>query len=241
MIHYKRFADDPEETLMSYRVFYFHRFPDILKWFYPKRYNGMVLFAARHQNADRSLSSSTHLFILPSGLDPSVHGKVRGEKNRASKDTPYYLTSAELYFFSASVFFHVLIPQVIAKMAGKDAARLFHKASGWPKFSAGLGGLVSAEQWLYESGDGLFPLPEESVYFNSLLEIILPFRQNEVFDLFHGEPAMDGNENIDYLHQLAGSTIQTILDEIASATREAMDHFKAGVYPTYYLSADEWY
>lgn len=83
------------------------------------------------------------------------------------------------------MFFHVLLPQVVAKTFGREAAAAFHDASGWMRVSAGLGGNVGAEQWLYESGD-LYPMEKEVIYYNALIDAVLPFQKKEMLDFLKG-------------------------------------------------------
>ena len=118
---YKNFADQPEQALKEYKLFWFNEFPRALRAYYPfVSHDGkMILGADRRSNHYVGLN-----MIQPSEMQ---------------------------YCFSVSVFFHVLLPQVVAKTFGREAAAAFHDASGWMRVSAGLGGNVGAEQWLYDS------------------------------------------------------------------------------------------
>ncbi len=156
-IHYKHFSEDKERTFTDYKSFFETRFPDLFKWFYPSmREDGFVPFASRYKNQDRCFNEGTHdwsphfLFLL---WPLSPEAPVTNDLPQRPKDElgVHSMSSTELYFFSVGVFFRALIPQVIHKVAGADAWSSFLEAGAWPKMSAGLGGFVSAEQWIYES------------------------------------------------------------------------------------------
>lgn len=224
MINYKKFTTNPSATLQEYRDFYLHGFTKLLQWYYPYRNRNMILGAKREGNERRYLSS---------GPDTSP------EEARVAF-TFRHVSCTEQYYFAASVFFLVLIPQVICRVAGREAAGLFYKASGWFQISAGMGGQVSAEQWLLESGD-LFPKEEECPYFNALLDVVLPFHQQELSDFLAGEqPSRDAGA---YRSLCAGvfGKVDALLAELAAATRAAQGHFKTGKHPTYYLTGEELY
>lgn len=158
-MNYKEFSTNPSATLQEYRDFFFNRFPELFQWYYPYRNQtgDCILAATRDKNMRRYLSAGPD-------TSPEEENVYCSFRHASSEEQQYY--------FSASVFFLVLIPQVICRVTGKEAAGFFHKASGWPRISAGLGGQVSAEQWILESGN-LFPEREECPYFNSLLDAIL--------------------------------------------------------------------
>ena len=143
------------------------------------------------------------------------------------------------YFFSVAVFFHVLIPQVIIRVAGRNAFDLFIKSSAWPRFSAGMGGTVSAEQWLYESDNNIYPSLEEARYYNDLLDITLPFFQSEISAFLKGDqPSADG-ATYKGLCEIVKGKEDAILNEIASATKAAKKNFENGEHPVYYLTDKE--
>ena len=223
-MNYKEFSTNPSATLQEYRDFFFNRFPELFQWYYPYRNQtgDCILAATRDKNMRRYLSAGPDT----SPEEEDVYCSFR------------HASSEEQYYFSASVFFLVLIPQVICRVTGKEAAGFFHKASGWPRISAGLGGQVSAEQWILESGN-LFPEREECPYFNSLLDAILPFHQQEISNFLSGnQPTMDTGA---YRALCAGVTgkVDAILDELASATRAAQGYFESKTPPVYYLTREE--
>ena len=172
-IDYKLFPTDRERTLTEYITFYQTRFPALFKWFYPSmREDGFVPFADRFKNDDRCFNGGTDDWS-PNFLSLTVNpdGTFGHIDHRRPKDElgVYSMDPTALYFFSASVFFTALVPQVIWKVAGEDAWQAFCKAAAWPRMSAGLAGYVSAEQWIYESDEELlFPVPEEAPYYNAL-------------------------------------------------------------------------
>lgn len=150
------------------------------------------------------------------------------------------LSLLEKYFFSASVFFTNLIPQVLTRALGISARRLFLKASGWPEMSAGLGYLVSAEQWLKES-DGLLPCSGEAQYYNSLLDVLLPFFSNEVEAFLSGREPSISSQAYGELTRITVGRIDIVLEELSKAVDSAKEHFRTGQIPVYYLSHEELY
>ena len=88
------------------------------------------------------------------------------------------------YFFSASMYYISAIPQIICKVISPNAARNFLNSSGWPAISLGLGGFMSPEQILYESG--LLPYPNEVNRYISLLNIVHPFQKKEILEYMSG-------------------------------------------------------
>ena len=171
---------------------------------------------------------------------PSQHGNMILFAERIKNDyrsLSSKIGKEEQYFFSAAVFFHVLIPQVIIRIAGRNAFDLFIKSSAWPRFSAGMGGPVSAEQWLQESD--LIPLGKEVSYYNALLDITLPFFQSELSSFFRGDQQSADNESYATLCELYSGKVSVILNEIASATIKAESHFKDGCHQVYYLTEEE--
>jgi len=88
------------------------------------------------------------------------------------------------YFFSASMYYISSIPQIICKIVSPKAARYFLNSSGWPAISLGLGGFMSPEQILFESG--LLPYPNEVNKYISLLKIVHPFQKRELLEYMSG-------------------------------------------------------
>ena len=150
-IMYKEFSKNPIMTQKYYKEFYFGIFKNLLFEYYPDR---------NTPNSDtpycfiKSAARNRAQYIK---LGPSLFGKSLN------------LPSEQQYFFSASMFFMSLIPQVIYKIAGDIAKNAFHRSSGWPILSCGLGGIMSPEQWLYESE--IIPVNKEVEYYNTLLDI----------------------------------------------------------------------
>ena len=154
----------------------------------------------------------------------------------SSSDNTELLTldSNEQYFFSVSVFYTVLIPQVITKVLDRNGGKLFLKASAWPGISAGLGGCVSAEQWLYESED-LFPCIGEASYYNALLDIVFNFFKDDVRDFLEGNAYNANAAAYQQLTNLSRNKIQEILDEFTAAVQQSKENFKNGEHPIYYI------
>lgn len=149
------------------------------------------------------------------------------------------------YFFSVAVFFHVLIPQVIIRVAGRNAFDLFIKSSAWPRFSAGMGGPISAEQWLYESdkggGNNIYPSLVKARYYNDLLDITLPFFQSEISAFLKGDQPSADRASYKSLCEIIKGREGVILNEVASATKAAEKYFENGKHPVYYLTDEEMY
>ena len=144
------------------------------------------------------------------------------------------LDSTEQYFFSVSVFYLVLIPQVITKVLGENGKALFLHVSGWPEVSAGLGGCVSAEQWLYESGY-LFPSIEEAPYYNTLLDITFSFFREELQTFLQGNDANTNSDAYKQLKDLAKDKISNVMEVLYIAVQQAEENFSTGQHPIYYL------
>ncbi len=147
------------------------------------------------------------------------------------------VTSTERYFFSVAVFFHVLIPQVILRVAGRDVLILFLEASAWSRFYAGMAGPVGPEQWLSESE--IVPSQFESKHYNALLEIILPFFHSELINFFSGSQISANKNSYENLCELVSSKTTAIIEELNKATRTAMKNFEQGTHPIYYLTDEE--
>ena len=227
-IRYQDFAANRKQTLAEYVSFYQTRFSALFKWFYPSmKDDGFVPFATRYHNEERQFNAgfsgwNPHFFTF----SPDI------PKDELGID---HMDSEELYFFSTSVFFHALIPQVIWKVAGQDAWDLFCKAAAWPRMSAGLGGFVSAEQWLWESDQDLFPSPGEAPYYNTLLDIILGFHTEELTEFLKGKSPCADAESFSKLHEIVKDLVKPIAEELSAATEAAKVHFSNGEHPVYYL------
>ena len=126
-----------------------------------------------------------------------------------------------------------LIPQVIYKILG-DAARLeFHRSSGWPILSCGLGGIMSPEQWLDESE--ILPQGKEVEYYNDLLDIILPFHCNELQSFLSGtELSVDSKAYASLCKRVDGK-VEEIIREIEKVTEQAKLNFTLGRWSLYYI------
>lgn len=118
--------------------------------------------------------------------------------------------NADEYFFSASMYYLSVIPQIICKICSPRAARNFLNSSGWPAISLGLGGFMSAEQILYESE--LLPYPNEVVRYISLLNIVHDFHKKEL------ENYLSGNED-----SLSLSEYSLLLEEVKESRELIID------------------
>jgi hypothetical protein len=224
MIDYKDFATHPSETLNCYKEFWFKHFSNLLTWYFPNRTDLMILFASREHNKNRYIRN------IHSGLI-----------TYNTADKPCGINgSTDEYFFSNSVFFYVLLPQVIAKTWGGEAARLFHKASGWIRTSAGLGGNVSAEQWLYESEE-LYPSIREVKYYNALIDIVSNFHKQEIIDFMKGDMISIDTESYKSLCEIASGSTSLFEETYDKAIEDAKNNFANQVHPPYYLPEDVLY
>lgn len=219
-VSYKEFNTKKEEVLKEYKTYYYNKFIENFHEYYNDWSNDkkMILFAVRHKH----LKSKVILF-----------------RGFAPDNNTLYLESTEQYYFAASVFYMCLIPQVMQRVLGDMAKRNMHAASGWPNMSAGLGGNVSAEQWLKESD--LNPEVGEADYFNSLLEIILPFHCSEIADFLNITSESIDIEAHKSLCIAAKGKVDCVLNEIVVATRNSEKIFQKGngEYPVYYLTKEE--
>ena len=221
MIDYKDFALHPSETLHYYKEFWFNHFSNLLTWYFPNRTDLMILDATRGHNKNRHIHSELLAYN--------------------TKDKPCSIKgSTNEYFFSISVFFHVLLPQVIAKTWGSEAARLFHKASGWIRTSAGLGGNVSAEQWLYESEE-LYPKIGEVKYYNALIDIVSNFHKQEIIDFMKGDTISIDTKSYKSLCEITSGSTYLFEETFDKAIEEAKNNFANQVHPTYYLPEEKRY
>ena len=116
------------------------------------------------------------------------------------------------YFFSASMYYMTVIPQIICKIASPKAARAFLNSSGWPAISLGLGGFMSAEQVLYESE--LLPYRNEVNKYISLLKITLDFQKQELVEYMSGNAdTLDKEAHITFCEETKGLQ-EEILNEL---------------------------
>lgn len=141
--------------------------------------------------------------------------------------------------FAAFVFYVCLIPQVIARVAGKDAKQCFHDASGWPVMSAGLGGFVSPGQWLKESG--LAPDSSEVSGFNNLLFEAMPFHLDEFTAFINGKREKRNARALETLRKSLEGKQEAFKAEMQSAVGRAMWEFSSGTISVYYLAEEECY
>jgi hypothetical protein len=221
MIDYKDFALHPSETLHYYKEFWFNHFSNLLTWYFPNRTDLMILYASREHNKNR------YIRYIHSGLIAYN-----------TTDKPCGINgSTDEYFFSNSVFFYVLLPQVIAKTWGGEAARLFHKASGWIRTSAGLGGNVSAERWLYASEE-LYPSIEKVKYYNALIDIVSNFHKQEIIDFMKGDMISIDTESYKSLCEIASGSMSLFEETYDKAIEDAKNNFANQLHPTYYLPED---
>lgn len=210
MICYKEFSKNPSLTQECYKEFYFELFPHLLLEYYPDRNNP---------------NKNTPYCIIKSA--------TRNSNQNIKLGTSLNLSSEQQYFFSASMFFMSLIPQVIYKILG-DAARLeFHRSSGWPILSCGLGGIMSPEKWLDESE--ILPQDKEVEYYNDLLDIILPFHCNELQSFLSGTELSVDSKAYSSLCKRADRKVDEIIREIEKVTEQAKLNFTLGRWSLYYI------
>lgn len=210
MISYKEFSKNPSITQECYKEFYFELFPHLLLEYYPDR-----------NNPDKNTPYSF------------IKSAARNSRQNIKLGTSLNLSSEQQYFFSVSVFFGSLIPQVIYKIAGDVAMMSFHRSSGWPIFSCGLGGIMSPEQWLYESE--IIPENKEVEYYNTLLDILLPFHCNELRLFLSGtELSVDSKAYASLCKRVDGK-VEEIIREIEKVIEQAKLNFTLGRWSLYYI------
>ena len=176
---YKKFAEQPDTALSEYKNFWFSKFFKALKWYFPNvsRDFAMILGASRSKN---------NYVRLYHGHGRS--GILDSDSGRTTNTDLIFSDTCDEYYFSASVFYYVLLPQVVAKVFGTEAAAYFHKASGWMRISEGMGGNVSAEHWLERSGE-LYPREKEVQYYIALIDTIHGFHKKEMLEFLSGNAA----------------------------------------------------
>lgn len=210
MISYKEFSKNPSITQQCYKEFYFELFPHLLLEYYPDR-----------NNPDKNTPYSF------------IKSAARNSRQNIKLGTSLNLSSEQQYFFSVSVFFGSLIPQVIYKISGDVAMMSFHRSSGWPIFSCGLGGIMSPKQWLYESE--IIPENKEVEYYNTLLDILLPFHCNELRLFLSGtELSVDSKAYASLCKRVDGK-VEEIIREIEKVTEQAKLNFTLGRWSLYYI------
>ena len=210
----KDFATKPKETLDSFKSFYFNDFWEMLLWYYPDR-----------------IEHNQELVILSAAGSIPQQELIQNLRLRFRR-----LDAQKQFFFSVSVFFTCLIPQVLKKAIGAEAMEAFYKASGWPRMSAGLGGQISAELWLKESE--LYPSQEEASWYNSLLDIVENFFIQEVTEFLGGDKESVNSAAYKTLAGLASGKIDLVEQTMRTAILAAKDNFAAGNAPTYYVGLD---
>lgn len=225
---YKKFAEQPDTALSEYKNFWFSKFIKALKWYFPNvsRDFTMILGASRSKN---------NYVRLYEGRGMS--GIQCFDRGRTTNADVMFSDSCEEYYFSASVFYYVLLPQVVAKVFGTEAAAYFHKASGWMRISEGMGGNVGAEHWL-ERSEELFPLEKEVQYYIALIDAIHDFHKGEMLEFLSGNAAAVDMDAYRKLCNITSTSLADFEKELDSAVEAAKQHFKEGECPIYYLSKD---
>ena len=225
---YKKFAEQPDSAVAEYKVFWFNKFNKALKWYFPyvNSASTMILGASRRNNDYVRLYEGR-----------GMSGILSFDKVKTANAEVILSDSCDEYYFSASVFYYVLLPQVIAKVFGTQAAACFHKASGWMKISEGMGGTVSAEHWLYKS-DELYPMEKEVQYYIALIDAIHGFHKREMLKFLSGNDAAIDMDAYVKLCNLTSKSLTDFEKELDSAVEAAKQHFKEGECPIYYLPKD---
>ena len=225
---YKKFAEQPDTALSEYKNFWFSKFIKALKWYFPNvsRDFTMILGASRSKN---------NYVRLYEGRGMS--GILCFDRVRTTNTEVILSDSCDEYYFSASVFYYVLLPQVVAKVFGTEAAAYFHKASGWMRISEGMGGNVSAEHWLERSGE-LFPMEKEVQYYIALIDAIHDFHKGEMLEFLRGNAAAVDMDAYRKLCNITSTLLADFEKELDSAVEAAKLHFKDGECPVYYLMED---
>lgn len=225
---YKKFAEQPDTALSEYKNFWFSKFIKALKWYFPNvsRDFTMILGATRcHNNYVR----------LYHGHGRS--GILHFDSGRTTNTDLIFSDTCDEYYFSASVFYYVLLPQVVAKVFGTEAAAYFHKASGWMRISEGMGGNVSAEHWL-ERSEELFPVEKEVQYYIALIDAIHDFHKGEMLEFLSGNAAAVDTDAYRKLCNITSTSLADFEKELDSAVEAAKLHFKEEESPVYYLPQD---
>lgn len=194
-----------QSDLPDYIKYWNEDFPQVLLWYYKEWSNHpsnipSLILSAKHNSFDDI--RPTILLLEPSGKDGIIDRK-----------SPQTRISSDEFFFSASMYYLSLIPQVIAKTTSSpETARLFFRASGWPAISLGLGGFMSAEHILYESD--LLPYPNEVQRYISLLVIIHDYHKKEVVDFISGNAQSNDMNSYRLFCESANGFMEQICTEL---------------------------
>lgn len=199
------------DDLSAYKCLYAEGLFDVLNQFYQYRTpdGSKILSAAKNKG----------------GAESQLYGNLPAEKSKL--------------YFAVFVFYICLIPQVVSRVAGKEAKQNYHDASGWPVMSAGMGGCVSPGQWLKESG--LAPDFSEIMDFNALLEGAVPFHLDEFAAFLNGQREIRNARAFAALRKYLNEKQEAFKTEMQSAVKHAMWEFSEGAISVYYLTEEERY
>lgn len=224
---YKKFAEQPDTALSEYKNFWFCKFNKALKWYFPYVNRDFTRFlgATRSNNNVRLYEGR------------GMSGILCFDRGRTTNADVIFSDSCDEYYFSAAVFYYVLLPQVVAKVFGTEAAACFHKAFGWMKISEGMGGNVCAEHWL-ERSEELYPVEGEVEYYMALIDAIHGFHKNEMLEFLSGNADAVDVEAYEKLCNITSTSLADFEKELDSAVEAAKLHFKDGECPVYYLPED---
>lgn len=108
-------------------------------------------------------------------------------------------SGAQNFMFSGFFMLMVLAAQAINHVCGQgdmwdgDVLSDFYRSTGWPEFSAGLGGpYAPVETMLRESH--LSPEPFEAIRYGEMLDVVAPFMREEIRQFLTGENPQNLNQ-----------------------------------------------
>lgn len=196
-----------ESDLPEYIKYWKEEFAKVLNWYYTDWLHNFndsgknMILSAKHRSFGDLLGPISLLFTE---LSPSPKDNIERSETRNK------ICSNE-YFFSASMYYLSVIPQIISKALQPEIARNFIISSGWPAISLGMGGYMSAEQILYESE--LLPYPNEVDRYISLISIIHNFHREELSDYMLGSsPNLNNNAYSSFCSGVKNDTQRILLE-----------------------------
>lgn len=122
--------------------------------------------------------------------------------------------SKNCYIFAGLVMNMILASQAICTVCGREVVCDFHRATGWPLFSAGMAGPdYEAARMIAEAG--LAPKPVEVNSFRAMLSVVTPYMMEEVRQFLDGQsPSNINNAAYARLRDAVRGKIQDILSVI---------------------------
>lgn len=141
---------------------------------------------AKFYDIDTSCSIFPYPFVLTmSGPQMDSDGGAAGS-NQCRLDLNF-AGIRHFSMFAAAVFYTSVCAQVFGKLYGRKAMEDFHKASGWPMLSCGMGGLMSPYTVMTDSL--LFPYSRDIEEFVEIFEEAARYLEADFLDFLESDRA----------------------------------------------------